>query len=852
VARTVSQDFKDVWARLDGKVDDVKIQYKRRYYNGSAIVYEDNWTDVRAGEIVDVGNVTDALDEPFRNAYTIGAVPLTLDNSSGKWFKGVNSPSIFAPDAVAAVGYIRYWTSFRICYGYQKADGSYEYVSEFTGIAGSPKFDYQGRTVQFMISSRGARLEATTASDVSDAVTGGACTPANANSILTSFVTNATGIFSVDKVYVGGVLQQANSYAVTGVDAPGGGAEIKFNSAPSAGAVTWDGYTWKADIAFDTLAGLLCDLAAITSSDRAISAVVFSGGLTSNMTVDTQGDWAGTTPAIGVTPTNVSTNKFPGSFVQSWRYIDDWDDGDFTANPQWLAGSSIHPTDYTGWSISGGKLQAATPTYQLYTFPNDPAMVRGSWELEEFFCTSGEIRFYPFCRTRSIGFTPVWNEQIGYCLRLVYGSPHYTLELRYINIAGSETVLATVQIDPVAADVYRMCRDGSGNWTVFRNAAQIFSGIVENTIVEDSYGWHVMLRATGSATFGKVKYTPEYDLAAPPATVADAVWEGTYDFGQAPASWGPVTVTSAANGGTIVVKTASKANSGDPYSAYSIVTGDVTTGGVNNAAVARFAKLRIELTIPAGQCVLSPEVQYAQVSALLSQSNLSLASFLRGKSAWDAMQTLARVPNYEIGFKGDGSFYFRPKTPGPAVMTIDAKALVGVLDYDDGEDGVQNVGYVNFNGYSVRYDAAAAGEAAPTSEKIYGRRLPNGGSPGSPPQAEDFSDVFFPGDINLALSMAQSTYEERKDAKRKVTIRVRYVPWLESGDVVTLNFAIDPKTLNPIFGDDLVDWASPDASFGPSFIALNWNAKILSRTVQKLVDKKSEPYCDMVLEEVLS
>lgn len=270
--KAVSQNFLDAWKAKQGKGGTVIVQYKRRYWNGSAMVYEANWTQYTLRQFVEVGNITWKLDTPLLNDVKTSSVILKFKNSDYQFLPTNITTGIFTPDGIALSGYEPFLMKFQILFGYKLADGTIETTELFTGVAIDYNFNIDEGNVEVTVSGNEAFLQYSDATLVSTPLTNAATTNTSGN----NWTTTANGIAFITKVYDNGVPKtQGTDYTISGISSFGVGAVIQLTYV-AVGAITYDGASWFVLKKIEELVTDLAIQAGLTSYN--ISPVIFPGG----------------------------------------------------------------------------------------------------------------------------------------------------------------------------------------------------------------------------------------------------------------------------------------------------------------------------------------------------------------------------------------------------------------------------------------------------------------------------------------------------------------------------------------------------------------------------------------------
>jgi len=835
VPRPVTDAFKESWRNKLGQRDFVKVKYKRRYWNGSAFVYEANFHDLDDDDIVEAPTIPMQLDVPRKNVYTTSMVSLKLENKNNQWLQGTAPPSLFAADATATLGYRLFKTIIQVQFGYLLEDGTKEYTAIFTGLTLRGRPTGSGSSITLNIASRGLLLEKSDAEKVSLTFTLEDAIPATGDGSNTEFETTSTGVDHLDDVQVNAVskdqgsewtVSNTNMVAIAGNT---GRALITFSTAPSAGhTVKSSGVKWKQGQFIESLVADLCEEAGITSGERAIQAVLFPGGLSGSFTIDSQADWN----AAGNAKTNVESESVAGDLRRKWIKIDDFADGDFTSNPFWVHNNE-GVTDHI--TVVSSKLQInlsdASSVHRrtsLYTsFPYSASLV-GTWRWKVTLgsTTKSEFRLYATSEDPN---------------------PSHFFVVRYstdaggtIFFSGLSASTSVIGVGTAGEHELILVRPSNATWEIY------FDGVLQFTLNDPSLSLFNRIELYGefpspNAGSSTVKFD---DIYYSGTTTSIVTFDGTsqslyvsqeFDLLTTPVAWGLLERTATVqNGGAIRYYTKVATVSGGPYDARV----QISSGGLIQSALKRYLKIEVEID-QGNNSQDTPYVQELVANFTVNQVVLALANH-SGMTCFQAIQKYARDSNYEFGFDGDGTFFFRSKDPStqPEIELTQENAIIDIVDHDDGHDRVANVGRFRHQEYVAEYDGADASEASPTSEEEFGRIV-----------EEQESDLLFGNDISIASGWAQRIYEEGFRPKKRLRMQTWIVPWLELSDPVSVSFFDHPLLRETIAGDPL---QIPENETMAAGEAENVLARSLLAKVIEYRPNLETNRCDMLVEEILS
>lgn len=483
--KPVSQDFIDAWKAKHGKGGVLYVQYKRRYWNGSAYVYEGSWNQYTMRDFVEVGNITFKLDTPLLNEVKTSSLILKFKNSDYQMLPSNTGGGLFAADAVATTGYHPFLTQFRVLFGYVLADGSIETTELFTGVAIDYLFNARGGYVEVTVSGNEYLLQSSDAMQVADAISGGATTNTSGN----DWTTVLTGIATLPTVYDNGVEQiQGTDYTISGTGVYGQGAVISFTHLAS-GPVTYDGSAFKTLQKVEDLVELLAIQANISSYN--INPVIFPGG--SGATETEIGNFVGT----AVSPTWTLVETTGGTFTGL--------DGKITLR--------------AALSTTGERAATpSTPAYGIWTFPIDSIEISNTGSFVYiFFIASNDTG--SAVNPSTDGYVLIIGRQSSPPQHLVCGL------YRWHNSTFAAAIFADVEAPPTLSGTYLTAHD----WTITRGSNGLFQvfadGILIGSGTDNTYTtsthFAVMSGQSGISLYNSIVIGPIVNQTAVVLTMAN-------------------------------------------------------------------------------------------------------------------------------------------------------------------------------------------------------------------------------------------------------------------------------------------------------------------------------------------
>jgi len=226
-----------------------------------------------------------------------------------------------------------------------------------------------------------------------------------------------------------------------------------------------------------------------------------------------------------------------------------------------------------------------------------------------------------------------------------------------------------------------------------------------------------------------------------------------------------------------------------------------TDGSPIASAVKRY--LRIRITHPRSNPVqTADETWFAYVSRVrvYYYTGAAPVEFVRltGMTVRQAIETLAKMCAYEIGFSSSDRFFFRPRTLAPSVMTLDKSNLISVSNLRPGLDRLYTTVDARFGEYSRR--AQTDQTTRPNLVDQFGFR-----------RYEVSSDSLLPAaNVNLAFAVAPAVLEHTEQLRKRARVTVRLAPWLELGDSVVLTYPEPTHFKDWKWGDTDVRYGDTD------------------------------------------
>lgn len=808
MAIAVSAAFKKRWQTKNRVGHFWRVRYRRRYYDAAAspagIVLEDDWHVLYPRDFVSIGPIPQALDTPYMNFFRTTEFTVRLPNEDGRWYVSTAVPSVFAADDAHPDGYIAFGTVVNIQFAYRLPDGTMEWIDRFTGVIHKIKPVGRQPYADLTLSSKAIWLERSDANRVADSFTDEPTVPPEGDGSNDTFATASTGVDHLTAVEASNPGSSPEEYTpisqgdweVSGTNELGPASiTIGAEYIPAAGSkVRTSGVRWKRNLKIEELAEMLFHNAGLADEEFVISPVIFPGGLSGNRVIDDQEDWESGSAIV-----NIDTVGNPGAIRKRWNNV-------YHHAVQW------------------GNLDISI---------DDLAKAYGTWYIDGLISLGiGSSFRYHILYDSATG--------QGYYLELEYweyGHYHYRFK-------RSDGYVLDDWNGPNWCGLIRIERNADGEWQIkYQYGNDTLRTFTDNSYTASTkfYTEHTWGGGGGNGYVADIWWSPGYYLNDDPISTQPKWDSDEFDLLTTPIALGRMDVFETLNGGTIEYFTAFHDAPGQPYPDEDFVAR--REDGQIMSEPGRYFKVRA-LVNQDEDSWDSPECRKIKVNFSVASVNVTMANH-GDKKGLSMLERYVQIPDYEMGFSASGIGFIRPKSVSgsPVAELTQENGIVDVLDFDDGTDRIINVGQVrsgNGGQYYVEYDCAAAGDAEPTSERIYGRC----------PKPEDYTDILLANDVDLSTSRARSIKENNYRAKRRLKLRVWDIPWLELGDIVRISYYEHPLMRQMIAGDPLNRWGSQMLSAGEAqnVLARDWDMKV----IEWIPDPMDPKNCILTVEEILS
>ena len=797
--KTISDNLKNSLARKSPVYKKTVYLYKRLWSAG-AYVY-DAPIDI-TDEIESYGDLLWKLDNEGFNVWNLSNTTLTLRNDRNQWLQD-NATGFFTS------GYIINQSKIKIKVGAELADGSIEDLYAFSGyISGSLNYDTERKKVIITLISAMSIFDKFNAEDISET---------EPDELLGSdtgsvFTTAQNGVGLIDIIKRGLSLETATEikantdYQLTDLNTKGTPLTVTLTTGLTAGENLYITYKyWYEDKTIEWIIEEIMTLCGIGS--YSIQKAEYAVGIENTWDFKTQDDWE-----TG-TLTNIDTTSSSGSFMRKWFLIDD-----FSGSLVWTVSKSV--AGHT-WGIVSEVLKST-----INATTGGVSVIKSLWMTEYYgtwnFKAWTTVGYHNFIRVFFIvGSEYLGQPREGYFLK-IHSNDGYVKLYRSDDVTGqsgadnNSVLLLTINHRMISTDIIRVTRDSTGKFNVFINGSDNDGEwTVTNNDYQGNRGMYLEVFANTDASVSQY-FDDFYFSNAPDGTsaidISDAVFESPVnDSGENLLSYGFLEEISTLYNGTITIETATS-DDGITYDGWEIVTDSIIA-----SANKRYIKFKVSLGITAQTNIETPIIDQIRIKYYTSTTVISLVN-LTGLNCRQALEILAKMPNFEIVFDTDDKFYFRERiTGGEPVLDIKGEDnLKQLTNYKQGVSRVYNLVTAEFGDYRV--DSNASSDAEPNSVTKYGTRI-----------YSISSNQLLPNEnANIAYAIAPTILAYTKNPRKRCQIETQFLPQLELGDKITL-FYEEPSALKLWhWGDISVNWGDPDIEYFNAATIENrynfWNA----------------------------
>ena len=765
-----------------------RILLMARIWTGSA--YEWSAAEDVTAELKEMSTVRWKLDTESFGVWSLSNVTLSFRNDRNQWRQG-RAGGHFAP----GLNRLLYKSQIQVQAGTIRTDGTEELEYVFTGlIVNDPAFAPDGKTAGITIVGKMALFDEVSAEDISMTVTD-ECLGSDTG---TEFTTAYTGVgiiktvkrgLAVEGAGAASALRAQSDYTVTNLNDAAKSATVTLTDALTVGNSLWVTYIrWYQDKTIEWVVAQLCAAAGVTAT--AITPAVFENSAKNTFS---QTDKSGFDAGSGAHTTWESgdvglMDDFPAATAFSW-------DTQESSNILWDLRPTF-PEFYTdGERISAAPILPVSNPDKTARWASARAASSGVYGTWQFTCDAGALysiatvpHYFHF-----VSDTGVRATTTGYCLLVDFYSPatntlRFTL---YRANAGTLTALWSTTYNATRQPWgnafgylrFRLARNGSafslrvmhgasGQWTDYSTIAQDGS-ITASAYVIAAFSFPAWNSSYPTGTFQGIGYDEQLMTGSgyyyPYGEYLSPAIDGTASL----VGWGALApLESIPSGCGTGFDVRERALDAEAWGAWVSVS---NTGAI--PATKRYIQLRWRAYANAGQSE-TPLLQKWTVTYYTSTILIPLVN-LTGLTCRQALEELAKMTGYEIGFNTDDTFLFRPRSSSMAVAAaFDRGNIVEVPSIGTGIERHYNRVKVTFGEYSNTVDARTRGESRPNSIDKYGVRELSISSGGLLPATS----------VDLAYAIAPTVYAYTSKLRLQARVKTRFALNLELGDRVTVEF----------------------------------------------------------------
>ena len=774
--QTISEELKASLAKKNPTYKKV-VELHRRLWSGGVYIY-DTEIDV-TNQVEQYGTIQWKFDNENFNTWTLDNTSLVFRNDRNQWKQG-NEKGYFTGNYQIADSKII------IKFGAQLADGTFEVLKSFTGyIATDPIADPSNKYVTVTIQGGISIFEKKNAEEISTLVDDEFL----GENTGTEFTTTNNGVGIIVIVKRGPTLGTAieikptTDYTASDLNKKNLPLKITLVTALTAGEKLYISYRyWYQDKLLEWLVEQVMILCGVAS--YSISPAVFASNVENTWSFNSQADWN------TCTLSNIDTITTPGSFKDG--LIDDFGDGDYSANPAWTVGAGT-------WEIvNTGFLNILKPTKAGgISLPATDA--KGTWVFQTFggFSGGGAVEFFCFVSSTDNFFTTS-----GYCIafRVAPGTGYQEIVLFRNDGTGTPAILGnyiTGSTFPLG-HIFRVDRDNAGLMHVY------VDGVLRITATDNTYTTSNYILIAGYiaddqdpvVSFSNISFWKDGTTAG-----IGVLTSPVEDMGGV-VSIGKLTIIYTGNPAQVLIETYTSGTI--DFSADNDPAGwvAINSSGQILSAVKQYLKYRITLDLIDIDSPGSPVIDEISIKYYTTTTTIDLVN-LTGMNCKEVLEYLAEMPAYEIGFKANETFVYRPRyTTVPSILDLKSDSNIKNLkNITDGRDKVYNRIVAEIGIYRVVSDASA--DSQPNSIDKYGTR----------DYSVSISNLLPAENVNLAYAVAPTILAYTKTPRKRCTVEAMFLPHLELGDKVTLYFNEPTALYRWLYGDTDMPYGRADLEY---------------------------------------
>ncbi|MBQ4493432.1 MAG: hypothetical protein II972_02375 [Elusimicrobiaceae bacterium] len=750
-----------------------KILLYKRVWNSATSEYEFEPPIDISKHLIEISPIKWKLDTEAYSTWSCANTSLVLNNLDKKFTPGAQN-SYFAEEE-------NFFGSKVEVFGGANTSEGKEDILIFRGfILNTPQEYPEDKTISLTLKGELEKLSSFSAEQISN-LTKNELLGQNEGQ---EFYTINSGVGVILEVKQGSslantqTLQPSLDYQVSSLNNLNQGAKIKLKNTLAEGQSLWCSYIyWWQNKPLSWLAGQIAQISNSQNTD--IDDVSFDHAIINTFEQPTFTTFEeGTLENVEISSNTVQLkNNFLKDAEFAWTILEKPSNVSFTFTPT------------SAWLSSGllsSPATAYTPSAQAY----------GTWQIDascNWSETENQLNFF-------ISSTNNYRNTNGYCLtHFKYGN-NMVFGLYKVNngtLVGLHAASYSLGSN-ITKIKYRLSRDENGNFYLWLKALEPsasswhYLGLVatDNTYTQSSY---LVLKMVNNGYQGieNVSLSPQAATGtgnlAPKGTYLSPVIDG----GEYLINWDVFNINQTLNLGSAKTFWRAKDTLEDSWTEWAEITSSQTP-----ATQKRYLQLKWSATSNAEQ-TSSPVLNNWSLVYYTNSVNIALVNTYQ-KNCLEIMQDLALLSGFIIGYKTDGTFLFKKRTYPEPSLTLTKGEIINIEYQNSGIDKLFNRVCVNFGTYQEVKDNSLENLTRPNLIDKYGlKELKISAGTLLPPE-----------NANLALAAVSAIYEQVCQVKKRAVINTKFLPQIELGDTLLIDYANYLETEMSVEGleFDLENW----------------------------------------------
>lgn len=750
-----------------------KILLYKRVWNSETLEYDfDTAIDI-SKYLVEISPVKWKLDTEAYSTWSCANTNLVLNNLDKKFTPGAQN-SFFTSEENF------FGSKVEIYSGANTTQGK-EDILIFRGfILNTPQEYPEDKTISLTLKGELEKLSSFSAEQISNSAE---------NELLgqnegQEFYTINSGVGVILEVKQGSsletalTLQASLDYQVSSLNDINQGAKIKLKNPLTEGQSLWCSYIyWWQNKPLSWLAGQIAQIS--NSQDSDIDNVFFDHPITNTFEEPTFTAFEeGTLENLEISSSTLQLeNNFLKNAEFSWTTLEKPSNVSFTFTPT------------SAWLSSGllsSPATAYTPNTQTY----------GTWQIDancNWTDNPNQLNFF-------ISSSNDYRNTSGYCLtHFKYGNNMicglYRVDNGSLVLLRAGTYAFGSHITKIR---YRLSRDESGNFYLWIKALEPSESswqnlgllATDNTYEQSNY-LVLKMQNNGYQGISNICLSPLVATGTGETSPKGTYLSPVIDGGEYLINWDIFSVNQTLNLGSAKTFWRAKNTLEDSWSAWTEITNNQTP-----STQARYLQLKWSATSNAEQTT-SPVLNNWSLVYYTNSVNIALVNTYQ-KNCLEIMQDLALLSGFIIGYKTDGTFLFKKRIYSESCLTLTKGEIINIEYQNSGIDKLFNRVCVNFGSYQEVKDNSLEDLIRPNLIDKYGlKELKISAGTLLPPE-----------NANLALAAVSAIYEQVCQVKKRAVINTKFLPQIELGDTLLIDYANYLETEMSVEGleFDLENW----------------------------------------------